>query len=66
MRQMLIFNEDLQFNQRVGMPVKIYCRTRQKTLAFGRIQAITPHFINVSRTWFMRRDYLIIGIAPTE
>ncbi|WP_193744226.1 hypothetical protein [Geomicrobium sp. JCM 19039] len=35
MRQMLIFNEDLQFNQRVGMPVKVYCRTRQKTLALG-------------------------------
>ncbi|WP_042359156.1 hypothetical protein [Geomicrobium sp. JCM 19055] len=51
---LLIFDEDLHFNQRIGMPVQVFCLTQQRVVAFGKIQNISNKCVTVSKTAFFK------------
>ncbi|MBM7633564.1 MULTISPECIES: hypothetical protein [Geomicrobium] len=58
---LLIFDEDLHFNQRIGMPVQVFCLTQQRVVAFGKIQNISNKCVTVSKTAFLKSHYAVIG-----
>ncbi|MDV2683423.1 hypothetical protein AB3N04_02315 [Alkalihalophilus sp. As8PL] len=57
----LITNQDLAFNQRIGLPVEVYCSRRCATLAFGKIEMYTDTIIFVGGQSFCRENHLFFG-----
>ncbi|WP_100372664.1 hypothetical protein [Bacillus sp. FJAT-45037] len=57
----LVTNQDLAFNQRIGLPVEVYCSKSRITLAFGRIDMYNEAFIFVSGRPFSREAHLFFG-----
>ncbi|ADC51093.1 MULTISPECIES: hypothetical protein [Alkalihalophilus] len=57
----LVTNQDLAFNQRIGLPVEVYCSRQGTTLAFGKIEMYTDHFIYVSGRSYCRENHMFFG-----
>ncbi|EZH67643.1 hypothetical protein DH09_06855 [Bacillaceae bacterium JMAK1] len=62
---LLIFDEDLHFNQRIGMPVQVFCLTQQRVVAFGKIQNISNKCVTISKTAFLKSHHIIIGYSAS-
>ncbi|HET7657903.1 MAG TPA: hypothetical protein VFK37_06390 [Bacillales bacterium] len=54
-------NEDLAYNQRIGLPVEVFSIKQNKTVAFGKIRLYSDQFICVHDRFFSRCDHVIFG-----
>lgn len=63
-RRLLVFEEELRFNQRIGVPVEIFCTFREETVAFGQIRALSKYHVTISRTAYLRKNYTVFGVCP--
>ncbi len=57
----LVTNQDLDFNQRIGLPVEVYCSKRSETIAFGQINAFNDQTIYIGGRPFCRQSNLFFG-----
>lgn len=54
-------NEDLAYNQRIGLPVELFSLKQNKTVAFGKIRLYSDQFVCVNDRFFSRIDHVIFG-----
>ncbi|HET7629230.1 MAG TPA: hypothetical protein VFK44_12730 [Bacillales bacterium] len=57
----LVLNEDLSYNQRLGLPVEVFSTRENKTVAFGKIRLYSDQFICVNDQFFNRSGHMIFG-----
>ncbi|WP_100407174.1 hypothetical protein [Bacillus solitudinis] len=57
----LTTNQDLSFNQQIGLPIEVYCSKRYETVAFGQIETYCESFIIINGQRYCRSSYLFFG-----
>ncbi|WP_245308166.1 hypothetical protein [Halalkalibacter urbisdiaboli] len=57
----LATNQDLSFNQRIGLPIEVFCSKKLETVAFGQIESFGDTYIQVNGTRYCRESYLFFG-----
>jgi hypothetical protein len=64
----LVLNQDLAYNQRLGLPVEVFSTKQNKTVAFGKIRLYSDQFICVNDRFFSREGHMLFGCRydPTD
>lgn len=57
----LVLNQDLAYNQRLGIPVEVFSTKQNKTVAFGKIRLYSDRFICVNDQFFSRNGHMFFG-----
>ncbi|WP_349407595.1 hypothetical protein [Pseudalkalibacillus sp. SCS-8] len=57
----LVLDQDLEYSQKIGLPVEVYCMKEYETVAFGRIQLITKDHVQINDQLFCRNDNAFFG-----
>ncbi len=58
--------EDLEYNKKLGLPIEIYCPKQQKTIAFGRIEALMNHGVIINQSIYSNHDYVFFGLTKNK
>lgn len=57
----LLFNDDLSYNQRLGLPVEVFSTKTNETVAFGKIRLYSDQYICVNDRFFSRDGHMLFG-----
>ncbi|HEU5138950.1 MAG TPA: hypothetical protein VFT51_03180 [Bacillales bacterium] len=57
----LVLNQDLSYNQRLGLPVEVFSTEHNKTVAFGKIRLYSDQYVCVNDKFFSRNGHMIFG-----
>ncbi|SDM78122.1 hypothetical protein SAMN04488137_1901 [Fictibacillus solisalsi] len=57
----LVLNKDLEYNEKLGLPVEVYCPLAHQTIAFGRIETLDDHFVVINSEKHAISDYFFFG-----
>lgn len=57
----VITDDDLGFNQRIGMPIEVFCLERKQTIAFGKIQSYNNGQVCINGNYYCRDQYVLFG-----
>jgi tRNA uridine 5-carbamoylmethylation protein Kti12 len=57
----VITDDDLGYNQRIGMPIEVFCLEKKQTIAFGKIQSFTNGQICINGNHYSRDQYVLFG-----
>ncbi|WP_257347756.1 hypothetical protein [Pseudalkalibacillus decolorationis] len=57
----LVLNQDLEYTQKIGLPVEVFCMKGYDTVAFGRIQTITDDHVRVNNQLYCRQNHAFFG-----
>ncbi|HEX7065867.1 MAG TPA: hypothetical protein VF199_12430, partial [Bacillales bacterium] len=57
----LVLNQDLSYNQRLGLPVEVFSTEHNKTVAFGKIRLYSDQYVCVNDKFFSRHGHMIFG-----
>lgn len=58
--------DDLEYNRKLGLPIEIYCPKQQKTIAFGRIEALTNHGVIINQSIYSSYEYVFFGLTKNK
>ncbi len=64
-KTMLSFN-DLEYNRSLGLPIEVFCPLFDKTVAFGRIEALSEHGVIVNQSIYSSHEYLFFGLTKKK
>ncbi len=62
----VITDDDLGHNQRIGMPIEVFCLEKQQTIAFGKIQSFTNHQVCINGNYYSRDQYVLFGFPAAQ
>ncbi|MDN4074596.1 hypothetical protein [Fictibacillus terranigra] len=57
----LVLNKDLQYNEKLGLPVEVYCPLSHQTIAFGRIETMDDCFVVINSEKHSIADHFFFG-----
>ncbi|EIT86560.1 hypothetical protein A374_03279 [Fictibacillus macauensis ZFHKF-1] len=57
----LVMDQDFAYNEKLGLPVEVYCPQAHQTIAFGRIQARDDRYIVINSEKHALDDYFFFG-----
>jgi hypothetical protein len=57
----LVLDQDLNYNQKLGLPVEVFCMEKHCTIAFGRIQEISADHVQIANKCFCRTKNAFFG-----
>ncbi|MCQ6266061.1 hypothetical protein M1K46_10340 [Fictibacillus sp. WQ 8-8] len=57
----LVLNKDLRYNEKLGLPVEVYCPNSHRTIAFGRIETMDDHFVVINSEKHSIADHFFFG-----
>ena len=58
----LLCHRDLEYNRKLGLPVEVFCPKKQKTIAFGRIEALSKNGVIINRAIYSKHRYIFFGL----
>jgi hypothetical protein len=57
----VITDDDLGYNQRIGMPIEVFCLENNQTIAFGKIQSFSNCQVCINGNYYSRDEYVLFG-----
>ncbi|MCF6137607.1 hypothetical protein [Pseudalkalibacillus berkeleyi] len=57
----LVLDQDLEYSQKIGLPVEVYCMKQYETVAFGQIQLFTHQYVQINDRLFCRDGNAFFG-----
>lgn len=66
MKKTALSYEDLEYNRKLGLPIEIYCPKQHKTIAFGRIEALSNHGVIINQYIYSNHDYIFYGLTKNK
>lgn len=62
----LVLDIDLDYSQRLGIPVEVFSLQVQDTIEFGKIQLYSDQFVCINNKLFNRSKYLFFGCQNSD
>ncbi|RBW70317.1 hypothetical protein [Bacillus taeanensis] len=59
--KLLLFNSDLSFNKRLGLPIEVFCPQKQEPIAFGRIERYNEDAVFINGKKYDREKFIFFG-----
>jgi hypothetical protein len=59
----LVFDEDLNYSLKLGIPVEVFSMEEHKTIAFGRIKEISDDYVLIRNQQFCRSKNAFFGCS---
>lgn len=57
----VVTDDDLGYNQRIGMPIEVFCLEKKQTVAFGQIQSFNYYEVCINGESYCRDQYVLFG-----
>lgn len=57
----LVLDLDLNYSQRIGIPVEVFSLNLQEPVEFGRIQLFSDRFVCINNKFYHRQKNLFFG-----
>lgn len=58
----VITDEDLNHNQKIGLPIEVFCTNNNETVAFGIIQSYDANCVYINGNKYCREKYVFFGL----
>ncbi len=57
----IVTDDDLGYNQRIGMPIEVFCLERKQTIAFGKVQSFSNKKVCINGNHYSRDQFVLFG-----
>ncbi|MFC5714182.1 hypothetical protein ACFPU1_15640 [Thalassorhabdus alkalitolerans] len=62
----LFTNDDLRYNEKLGLPVEVFCTMQNTTVAFGQIESFSNLSVSIANTCYNRKQFVFFGHQPVD
>lgn len=62
----LLYYKELEYNRKLGLPIEVFCPRQKKTVAFGRIEALSKNGIIINSVIYSNEQYIFFGLTEKQ